>query len=219
MRHDSSRCPPGEGGSHEVVPIKARAADGEEKLTRRKGPRVDGITSRRSVGYPSRCPKRFRRFSQCQVHVFYRSGKAHSRPVTGRFGRRRLTSKVLVSSPPVAKIPQSAPCHVTIIKGDRLVFHDLIGFMPLPCQNDHIAFARLPKGPSDGRVTINLSSIRARRPLQPNQHVIHDSNRVFGARVVGGQEDMVCQLSSCLAHERTLCPVAVASAAEDYEQP
>src|ERR1035441_7459815 len=54
---------------------------------------------------------------------------------------------------------------------------------------------------------------RARAP-QP-QRVVHDGQRIFGARVVAGEDDEVAGFGGCLAHEGTLGAVAVAAAAEE----
>ena len=61
---------------------------------------------------------------------------------------------------------------------------------------------------------IGLDDVRHVDAADAHQGVVHDGQRIFGARIVAGQHHEVAGLGGRLSHQRTLGAVAIAAAAE-----
>ena len=61
---------------------------------------------------------------------------------------------------------------------------------------------------------IRLDQVRRVMATQPYQGIVHDGERVLGARIVAGQDHEIALLRGRLPHQRTLGPVPVSTAPE-----
>src|ERR1035441_4113230 len=94
--------------------------------------------------------------------------------------------------------------HGAVVEVDGLVFQHLISFVALAGEDDDIAFARFLQGSADGRLAIRLDDVGHVEAADADQGVVHDGQRIFGARIVAGEDDEVAALRGCLSHEGTL---------------
>src|SRR5271154_3762517 len=67
---------------------------------------------------------------------------------------------------------------------------------------------------ADGGGAVGFNNVGCVFATKPHKDVIHDLDRVFGSRIVAGQDDQIASLSGGLTHQGTLLAVAVTAAAK-----
>src|SRR6516225_10637368 len=67
----------------------------------------------------------------------------------------------------------------------------------------------------NGFVAIRFDFVFCARALQADHRVVDDGERIFAARIVGGQYGEIAAASGSFTHERALGPIAVSTAAEE----
>jgi hypothetical protein len=81
--------------------------------------------------------------------------------------------------------------------------------------NEHyISGMRFANGESKCGSTVRFGSPLGSRTLQSDNRVVDDGQRIFTARIVGGEYDKITALSCRSAHQRTLAAITVAATAE-----
>src|SRR5512146_2810560 len=75
----------------------------------------------------------------------------------------------------------------------------------------------LSEGLRDCLSPVRLEDIGRTRPLQTQQSIIHDRQRIFTPWIIRGEYHKITAIAGSLAHQRTLGPVAIAAASEDRD--
>src|SRR5439155_13539949 len=105
-----------------------------------------------------------------------------------------------------------------IIKGDRTIPHHLHFFVALASDHHYVPRTGFMNRESYGRFAIRLRLIFRSRALQANHGIVNNCERIFAARVIGGQHNEIAAPTGGLAHYGTFGTIPVASAAKhgDY---
>ena len=114
----------------------------------------------------------------------------------------------------VAQRSQRFTRYFHIIKGNDLPFGYLRFLMAFPGEQYDVAGRGVLNDERDGLAAIGLHCIFHTRFLQSNDGIVDDGERIFGARVIGGEHDEIASLAGGLAHQGTLSAIAIATAAE-----
>ena len=91
--------------------------------------------------------------------------------------------------------------------------------MALACEDDGVPFAGVLEGFADRHFPIDFRQVLLAGLLKPHNHVAHDAQRVFAARVVRSQNGEIAQGARRFSHERALGAVSFPSASENDDQP
>ena len=90
--------------------------------------------------------------------------------------------------------------------------------MPLAGNKDHIPGPDLLQPRLDRLTPIDADDgpvLPSRHPFHPLPDLLHNGFGRLAPRIIGGEEDPVSPLGSCLSHQGAFLPVPVATAAED----
>ena len=117
----------------------------------------------------------------------------------------------------VTSFVEKFPGNFDVVKGNSAFAAHLDFFVALSSNEDDVSGLSFADGQSDGGVAIGLHGVLRAGALQANHRVIDDSQRVFTARVVGGEDHKIAASSCGFAHQGTLSPVTIAAAAEERD--
>src|SRR5437879_6902468 len=90
-------------------------------------------------------------------------------------------------------------CDLHIIKGDRTIPHHLHFFVALASDHHYVPRTGFMNRESYGRFAIRLSLIFRSRALQANHGIVNNCERIFAARVIGGQHTEIADPTGGLA--------------------
>src|SRR5271165_3738372 len=114
----------------------------------------------------------------------------------------------------IAQLPQDRARGFPVVKMYDAIFQHLIRLVALAGQyHDIVRFGFFESG-ANRFFAIRLGDVRRVDAAQPHHGVVHDGERIFGARIVRSQHHEIASLPRGHAHQRTLGAVAIASAAE-----
>src|SRR5579863_8811457 len=93
----------------------------------------------------------------------------------------------------IAEAAQYTPRHFTIVERNGTVAQDLIGFMTFARKNDDIAGTCGLDCRTDSALPVGLDFMWRIETAQAHHGVVHNRQRVFAARIVRCQNDVVTQ--------------------------
>src|SRR5439155_2610227 len=110
-------------------------------------------------------------------------------------------------------------CDLHIIKGDRTIPHHLHFFVALASDHHYVPRTGFMNRESYGRFAIRLRLIFRSRALQSDHGIVDNCERIFAARVIGGQHHEITAPAGGLAHYWALGAIAIAAAAKHSDHP
>src|SRR5439155_10995400 len=110
-------------------------------------------------------------------------------------------------------------CDLYIIKGDRTIPHHLHFFVALASYHHYVPRTGFMNRESYGRFAIRLRLIFRSRALQSDHGIVDNCERIFAARVIGGQHHEITAPAGGLAHYWALGAIAIAAAAKHSDHP
>src|ERR1700757_1090939 len=95
-----------------------------------------------------------------------------------------------------------------VIERAGALARDLNFFVSFTGNQNDVAGTCTVDGKPDGDATVRLCQVWSVRTLQADESVIHDSERILAAGIVGSKDDKVASLPGSFAHQGALSAVA-----------
>src|SRR4051812_13729329 len=113
----------------------------------------------------------------------------------------------------VAETAQYATRDLAVVEWNRTILKNLIGLVAFTGEDYNISGRGVFYGFSDGSLTVGLRRVRRIVAPQADHCVVHDGERIFAARIIGGENHVVAEFSRRHSHQRPLGAIAIAATA------